>query len=69
MRVHTVKSTGVDMPPMVKGRLGAKLPGGLPPKFKSTGVFAMAATKGSRDRLRGFWDANKSIPYMCVVMR
>lgn len=69
MRVHTVQSTGVPMPPAVKGRLGAKLPGGLPPQFKSTGVFAMAYTKGARDRLRGFHDANKDIAYMCVIMR
>lgn len=69
MRVHTVKSTGIPLPPARKGTLGPKLPGGLPPQFKSTGVFAMAYSKGTRDRLRGFFDANKNIAYMCVIQR
>lgn len=69
MRVHTVQSTGVPMPPVVKGRLGPKLQGGLPPRFKSTSVFWMAASKGSVDRLRGFFDANKDIAYPCTIMR
>lgn len=69
MRVHTVYTTGLPMPPIVKGTLGPKLPGGLRPAFKSTGVFRMAASKAGREPLRGFHDANKAIAYSCVIMR
>jgi hypothetical protein len=31
MRVHTVKSTGLPLPPPIKGDQGARKPGGLPP--------------------------------------
>lgn len=69
MQVHSVQRTGIPLPPVVKGRMGPRLPGGLPPRFKSTGVFQMAASTASVDRLRGFHDANKAIAYSCVIMR
>lgn len=31
MRVHRVKSTGIPLPPLRQGELGARKPGGLPP--------------------------------------
>jgi hypothetical protein len=64
MRVHTVKSTGLHVPPApIKGTKGPVLPGGLPPTMKSSSrVFFMAPAKGSRNRLAGFYDPRRVGP-------
>lgn len=55
MRVHSVITTGIPVPPPVKPEgNGPHLMGGRKPRLKSPSVYFMAAGTGFHDRLRGF---------------